>query len=354
MSEPQFYATETECNYYFGSKLIKNNNGWVYSDRLSSIGKFYPYGIERPSATTNGTEKFTGYFRDSESGNDYADQRYTSPGMGRFITPDPLGGGHPADPSSWNKYAYTRGDPINRKDPGGNYDCTVGVGDYAETTDCEDVTVYAGPANPQCMLLLQAASGSPANPVAQEQYETYCAQVGGPSPTPAPVAQQPICTLTLYGRGIDTSGQGGAGSAIVLHVYLQFTSNGINGLPTLETIEGINPGTGLLSAWDPQNSNGLSANNPGSDANLGSITGSWVCGLLQGLDAAVTAIQQAGAPYDARGSGAPNSNSAMHYILSSVLQAQFYTDTGTLSGPAFTIPSTVQEYGWNTPIPGLN
>ena len=88
MSEPQFYATQTEVNYYFGSKLIKNINGWVYSDRLASIGKFYPYGIERPSATTNGTEKFTGYFRDSESGNDYADQRYTSPGMGRFITPD--------------------------------------------------------------------------------------------------------------------------------------------------------------------------------------------------------------------------------------------------------------------------
>jgi hypothetical protein len=43
---------------------------------LGSIGKFYPYGVERPSATTNGTEKFTGYFRDSESGNDYAVNRY--------------------------------------------------------------------------------------------------------------------------------------------------------------------------------------------------------------------------------------------------------------------------------------
>ena len=200
-SEPQFYATETECNYYFGSKLIKNINGWVYSDRLASIGKFYPYGIQRPSATANGTEKFTGYFRDSESGNDYADQRYTSPGMGRFITPDRMTG-NPGNPGSWNKYAYTSGDPINNIDPGGNYDCTVGVGDYAETTDCEDVTVYAGPANPQCMLLLQAASGSPANPVAQEQYETYCTQVGGPSPTPAPAPQPtPQCSISLYERG---------------------------------------------------------------------------------------------------------------------------------------------------------
>ena len=49
---PQFYATQSETNYYFGGKLIKNANGWVYSDRLASIGKFYPYGIERPSATT--------------------------------------------------------------------------------------------------------------------------------------------------------------------------------------------------------------------------------------------------------------------------------------------------------------
>ena len=113
---PQFYATQTETNYYFGGKLIKNANGWVYSDRLGSIGKFYPYGIERPSATTNGTEKFTGYFRDSETGNDYADQRYQSPGYGRFLTPDRMTGSA-ADPSSWNKYAYTRGDPINRKDP---------------------------------------------------------------------------------------------------------------------------------------------------------------------------------------------------------------------------------------------
>ena len=83
-------ATQTGTNYYFGSMLIKNGNSptnWVYSDRLGSVGKFFPYGVERPSATTNGTEKFTGYFRDNETGNDYADQRYMSAGTGRFLTP---------------------------------------------------------------------------------------------------------------------------------------------------------------------------------------------------------------------------------------------------------------------------
>src|SRR5579863_3529993 len=166
---------QTGINYYFGAKLIKNNNGWVSSDRLGSNGKFYPYGHERPSATTNGTEKFTGYFRDAETGNDYADQRYMSPGMGRFMTPDRMTGS-PADPGGWNKYAYTRGDPINRKDPVGNYDCTVGVGDYQETVDCEDYTVYEGPASPQCMLFAQAGRGG--NPEAAVYYETYCAGGG--------------------------------------------------------------------------------------------------------------------------------------------------------------------------------
>jgi hypothetical protein len=59
---PQLVANQGTTNYYFGKKLIKNANNYVGSDRLGSIGKYYPYGQEKPSATTNGTEKFTGYF----------------------------------------------------------------------------------------------------------------------------------------------------------------------------------------------------------------------------------------------------------------------------------------------------
>ena len=57
------------------------------ADRLGSIGKYYPFGIERPSATTNDTEKFTGYFAMGHRTR-YADQRYEQPGMGRFMTAD--------------------------------------------------------------------------------------------------------------------------------------------------------------------------------------------------------------------------------------------------------------------------
>ncbi|HEY7336734.1 MAG TPA: RHS repeat-associated core domain-containing protein, partial [Bryobacteraceae bacterium] len=128
-------AAATGTNIYFGSKLIKNAGGWVYADRLGSVGKYYPYGQERPSATQNGKEKFTGYFRDAETGLDYADQRYEAPGMGRFLTADPYRASvGAADPGSWNRYAYTRGDPINRIDRLGT--CDQSADDDHSVTVC--------------------------------------------------------------------------------------------------------------------------------------------------------------------------------------------------------------------------
>jgi len=103
---PQLVATQTGTNYYFGGKLVKNSTGYPTPDRLGSIGKYFPYGQERPSATQDGKEKFATYFRDSETGLDYADQRYHQPGMGRFMSPDPFPGSvHRHDPGTWNRYA---------------------------------------------------------------------------------------------------------------------------------------------------------------------------------------------------------------------------------------------------------
>ena len=67
-------------------------------------------------------------------GLDYAVHRYYNSGLGRFMTPDPYtASGGPTDPGSWNRYSYTRGDPVNRYDPNGRNDCFV---DQNNQTNC--------------------------------------------------------------------------------------------------------------------------------------------------------------------------------------------------------------------------
>jgi len=61
---------------------------------------------------------FTGKERDSESGLDNFGARYDASSMGRFMTPDPLGG-HLTDPQTLNKYAYVRNNPVTLTDPTG-------------------------------------------------------------------------------------------------------------------------------------------------------------------------------------------------------------------------------------------
>jgi hypothetical protein len=56
--------------------------------------------------------------------------------MGRFMSPDPYkASAGPKDPGSWNRYAYTRGDPVNRGDPSGlsDADCPQFGLCYGET-----------------------------------------------------------------------------------------------------------------------------------------------------------------------------------------------------------------------------
>jgi RHS repeat-associated protein len=108
--------TTASTNLYFRGRLIQAQGTAIVTDRLGSNvtgGKrYFPYGQEKPSATTNNIEKFTGYFRDAETGLDYGDQRYHNPGTGRFTIPDPAGSG-----SNW--YTYAGGDPINNSDSTG-------------------------------------------------------------------------------------------------------------------------------------------------------------------------------------------------------------------------------------------
>ena len=234
---PSFTCVQTATNYYFGAKLIKDKNGWVYPDRLGSIGKFYPYGIERPSATTNGTEKFTGYFRDAESGNDYAVNRYESPGYGRFLTPDPYSSPSASDPGSWNKYAYVEGDPINRTDPSGQDWCSYGAAGSAfeaSNGSCDGV----GPdASGNCYIfnamgMLEAPDVPGCTNILWGDPSLVNSGASGGSSAGEQEDQYPICTISLYEKSTPVPG------SPFQHTFLVISETLASGNTETEVIEG--------------------------------------------------------------------------------------------------------------------
>jgi RHS repeat-associated protein len=107
---------------YFGGRRV------AAMDQLGSAESphqsYFPWGEPKGTSNPQDTWNFATYWTDSATGLDYANNRYYSNAYGRFMTPDPYkASGGPSDPQSWNRYAYTRGDPVNRKDPQGLEDC---------------------------------------------------------------------------------------------------------------------------------------------------------------------------------------------------------------------------------------
>lgn len=119
---------------YSGDTLISTLSGgtttYHHADHLSTrvttdgngnvVGQqgHFPFG--EPWYSSNATTKFlfTSYEHDSETGLDYALARFYDSRMGRFCSPDPADGS-PDDPQSWNRYAYSRNNPVNLIDPSG-------------------------------------------------------------------------------------------------------------------------------------------------------------------------------------------------------------------------------------------
>ena len=235
---PQLVATQATTNYYFGGKLIKNANGYVGADRLGSIGKYYPYGQEKPSATTNGTEKFTGYMRDAETGLDYADQRYHNPGTGRFQTVD-LGMPNPRDPGSWNRYAYAVGDPANSRDPDGRTTRTP----PPPTCDPADPTCAQScdPVNDLLCWVTGGGSSDPCiqgNPFAPGPPPMPCSSGAGADPDPAPAPKVTTeCQVQLLGQSIITDGV--PFDHTVVQVSLRIFVDGVLNSDTTNTWEGV-------------------------------------------------------------------------------------------------------------------
>jgi len=136
------YFVQVKAELYFGGKRIRSGGQAVAEDRLgstrredSTASRFFPWGEENGS-TANDRQKFATYYRDAGTALDYANQRYYSAAAGRFLTPDPyMASGGPADPGSWNRYAYVGGDPVNKNDP-------LGLCSPQDNPPCYSVTGY--------------------------------------------------------------------------------------------------------------------------------------------------------------------------------------------------------------------
>ena len=107
----------------------------LITDESGVVGEhvYFPFGEEVSSPEQNSEQmKFTGHERDVggpgiEDDLDYMHARYCSPLTGRFLSVDPKRIGKPVAGQSWNRYAYTEGNPLKYVDPDGRQPTTSGA-----------------------------------------------------------------------------------------------------------------------------------------------------------------------------------------------------------------------------------
>ena len=154
-------------DYVFsGSKMVAKISGgttqYFLSDRLSvrmtldatgnSVGlqSHLPFGEDFAESGTQTKNDFTSYERDAESGLRYAINRGYAASVGRFSQADPYRpSGHVIDPRSWNRFSYTRNDPINRTDRLGLQDGGITVGGPTGGNPMGEISVIAGLKDPK-------------------------------------------------------------------------------------------------------------------------------------------------------------------------------------------------------------
>ncbi|HQO21288.1 MAG TPA: DUF5675 family protein [Acidobacteriota bacterium] len=128
------------------TRVVTDGNG-----ALISTHDYEPFGVEIPPFGDTGnvtdlpspnSHKFTGHERDQSTGYDYMHARFYGSSIGRFMRPDPVGG-NPANPQSWNLYAYVENNPVNRIDPTGLTDIVIEIERQFETARGATMGAYS-------------------------------------------------------------------------------------------------------------------------------------------------------------------------------------------------------------------
>ena len=149
-----FYAAGSVAPY--GAMGVGSSLTYLHPDALGSVvattdqsgnvtwrGSYLPWGESLSTNLPTSGFGYAGYRYDPETNLYYANARYYSPTLGRFLEPDPIG-----QDGGINIYAYTGNDPINFTDPLG---LCAGAG--------------CGNANPATQLIPQNDAITPVYPV---------------------------------------------------------------------------------------------------------------------------------------------------------------------------------------------
>ncbi len=127
----------TRDNVFLGNLLVASYvaspAGWQYttSDHLGSprvvfnqsgqlveTHKYWPYGEDTNAIPPTQRLAYCLMEKDDGAARSYDHARTHDHVAGRFLSPDSVGGG-PSNPQSWNRYAYTLGNPMKHIDPNG-------------------------------------------------------------------------------------------------------------------------------------------------------------------------------------------------------------------------------------------
>jgi RHS repeat-associated protein len=124
-------------------RMITRDDGPLESGaEVVGVFTYFPFGEPIDPAQPNPDRmRFTGHERDTNAAGttddlDYMHARFRSPMTGRFLSVDPsTKGWNPKVPQTWNRYSYSRGNPLVYVDPDGEAGIRCDACGYFGTTD---------------------------------------------------------------------------------------------------------------------------------------------------------------------------------------------------------------------------
>lgn len=262
----QAIATRVNGTLYFlqsdhlgSTSLMTNTSGYSVS---GTTARYLPYGGYRTTPTAGLTEMgYTGHHQNDSIGLIYMNARFFVPSLGRFASADTIVPS-PGNPQSYNRYTYTRNNPIMLVDPSGH-------ADIACPDICPDVPGGPGPETPDACVIHPAQCTGSSGGNTQQSQSGGSALPQQSSAMPICMSNNPLCTpnpmlsqleeweikLIILVAYYETLGLGGQGSDqyeailyMIINLYLaKYADLGVGQLVLGSTTYSVT--AGLFAQW---------------------------------------------------------------------------------------------------------